>query len=388
MKKKLFIFAVAAIALASCSSDETVNSLANSGANEISFRPVISSVTRTANDFGVKTTPWENGDILYVNAIRTVSSTRSLFFQDEFVKDNGGFNSTSKHYWPSDITTNNLKFTAFWGIPYKTISSYTNDDEYLLNAAYSVGAVGSQTDILYAQTDAISVKPTGAVSLTFRHMLSQIVIQVANTEANLDIDVTGVMVGNAYNTGTFKYTGTATSTAGTIPSGSWTSQSTSTTYTQTTSSSPAITQTSLTSNGDGNVAISGYTPLILMPQALTPASAYNGVEPIPANPTAITSSTLPAVNGSYIALQMTIKDHANPAIIIVANQWCVWPIGTEWVPGYKYTYTVNAGSGGYQPIDRNGNLNLDPVLDNAVIWFAPDCSVDAWTESAISVSAP
>ena len=389
MRRKLFLLAVAAAALASCSSDETLS--VNQGfedANAISFRPAIQGTTRAANGTGLKST-WENGDKLYVNAIRTVSSTRSLYFQDEFEKDAVGFNSSAKHFWPADLSTNNLNFTAFWGVPYKTISSYGADDEYLLNTIYTVGTVGAQTDILYAQTAAIDAKPSdGGVMLNFRHMLSQIVIQVANTEKHLDIDVTGVMVGNVFNTGTFKYTGSETSGSGTIPGGSWTSQSTSTSYTQTTSSSPAITTTSLTSDDDGNVAITGYTPLILMPQTKTAASAYSAAEASPASPASITSSTMPAVDGSYIALQMTIKDHANPSINIVNNQWCVWPINANWLPGYKYTYTVNAGSGGYQPIDRNGNTDLDPVLDNAVIWFLPTCSIDSWTDSAIPVDEP
>ena len=385
---------MAAIGFVACSSDETVAVNNSPGNGEISFRPTISGITRTANGYGVKSS-WDTGDRLYVNAIRTVSENKSLLFQDQFVKDASGFYSTTKHYWPTDLATNSIYFTAFWGVPYKTISSYTNNDEYKLNANYTVGAVGSQMDIMYAQSPAYSSKPNsnGSVVLNFRHMLSQIIVQVANTEANLDIDISGVMIGNVQNTGTFQYTGTETSSAATegganvIPYASWTPSGASTNkYSQTTGTNPSITQKSLTStqNADG---ITGYTPLILMPQNTSAATIYNAAEKTPNNPTAINQSTEPAVNGSYIALKMVIKDHATQSTI-VSERWCVWPIAANWTPGYKYTYTVNAGSGGYQPIDQDGNTALDPVLGNSVIWFSPNCTIDVWATGGGSVSAP
>ena len=49
MKNKLLILAVAGLALASCSNDETVASQVNSGASEISFRTNVNGVTRAAD---------------------------------------------------------------------------------------------------------------------------------------------------------------------------------------------------------------------------------------------------------------------------------------------------------------------------------------------------
>lgn len=185
-------------------------------------------------------------------------------------------------------------------------------------------------DILYAQSAAISTKPAdGGVVLNFRHMLSQIVVQVANDQPNLAISITGVKVGNAMKTGTFQYiSGTAdpepaTTGDGKINKGSWTSQSTPQTYTQASTASMSGTV--------ANQALGTFTPMILMPQQLTPASAYNAVDPNPSNPTAITSSTEPNVNGSYIALKMTVTDK-DSGVTIVAEQWCVWPIDTDWQP--------------------------------------------------------
>ena len=385
-KNNLLILAVAALGFAACSSDETTavnEKLAES--NAISFRANVNGQMRDANAAGVKTTPWVANDKIYVNAIRTVSSTPSMYFQSEFdytTTEPAGFYSTNKYYWPADIATNNIYFTAFWGVPYKTVSSatqysaYVAKDEFKLNGAYTVAdAVSSQMDILYAQSAAISSKPAGGgVVLNFRHMLSQIVVQVANDQANLAINITGVKVGNAKETGTFQYiSGTsdpepATTGIGKINKGSWTAQTNPQTYTQASTATMSGTVASQT--------LGTFTPMILMPQQLTAADAYNAVNP---SPTAITEDTEPAVNGSYIALQMAITDK-NSGVTIVAKQWCVWPIATEWQPGYKYTYTVNAGSGGYHPIDRDNNLDLDPVFDNAFIWFTPECTIDAWTD--------
>ena len=114
MKKYLLIMAVAALALTSCSSDETI--AVNQG-DAISFRPLVNNLTRTANGAGLKAS-WETGDVLHVYA----DYYGAKLFQDDFTKESsGGFNSSTKHYWPTDISsTKKVTFTAFWGAAQKT----------------------------------------------------------------------------------------------------------------------------------------------------------------------------------------------------------------------------------------------------------------------------
>lgn len=378
MKKKLLFVAMTVLALASCSSDETVAVKQDS---PISFRPFIEGVTRTANGPGLKETPWETGDKLYVYA----DFDGAKLFQDEFVKEaTGGFNSTAKHYWPSGISsTKKVTFTAFWGAAQKTWA--TSNDENQLNAKYTVdNDVTKHMDLLIAKKE-VSAKPAGGVELNFRHMLSQIAVKVRNTEANMKITVTGVRIGYAAKAGTFTYSGGVTDTktvddknSGTatlVPRANWTiAAGDDATATSDFRFDQDVTLT-LTGSTFASDFTNGFTPYIMMPQQLTAASAYSANE----DPGAVTSATDPTLTGAYIALKMAIEDKTTAAPIL-AEQWCYWPIGTEWKPGYKYTYTIDAGEGGYQPTDQNDDkTTLDPVFDNsAYIWFSPDCTIDVW----------
>lgn len=388
-KNNLLILAVAALGFAACANDETTavnEKLAES--NAISFRSVITGNMRTANGTGLKSS-WETGDILYVTAERTVSATTSKYFQDQFIKDGTGFNSATKYYWPSDIGTNPLTFTAFWGAEQKTWAA--PGDGKSLAAAYTVpNAVGSQKDLLFAMQTQNSKPADGGVLLNFRHMLSQIVVKVANDQPNLKITITGVRVGFLNKVGEFTYTGTTTDTqedgsnnATKIARENWTltdgASKNATYYFQ-----QDVTSTVLDGTAPAQAFAGNFTSWILMPQQLNAATGYTAAV-APASATHVDPATL---NGAYLALKMVIEDKDTHAPI-VAEQWCYWPIGTEWKPGYKYTYTINAGSGGYEPTDQNNDkTDLDPVLDNLVIWFQPTCTIDAWVPENYGISAP
>ena len=303
------------------------------------------------------------------------------------MKDGTGFNSAAKHYWPSEITTTKaITFTSFWGAAQKTWAA--SGDENKLAAQYVVDdAVANQMDLLFAKKT-LTAKPDegAAVVLNFRHMLSQIAVKVANDQASLTIDVTGVRVGYVAKAGDFAYTGgvtdtnvgDATNTAGAtmIDRTDWTPVA-ATVATEMYSQDATANLTGATTATD----LTGFQSWILMPQQLTAATAYTDL-------TAGAATAGPKLNGAYIALKMSIKDK-DSNISIVDEQWCYWPINTEWKPGYKYTYTINAGSGGYQGTDHNDIPGLDPVLSGLVIWFSPTCTIDTWVdEDEINISDP
>lgn len=388
MKKILLMMAVAALVLASCSSDETI--AVNQG-DAINFRPLVNGVTRTANGTGVKSA-WETGDKLYVTAQRGLTK----FFQDEFVKEATGFNSTNKYYWPNDISTTPITFAAFWGAAYKYPWA-ANGDGLKLASAYTVpAAAADQMDLLFA-LKTVNAKPSdGGVTLNFRHMLSQIVVKVANDQDNLKVTVSGVRIGFLNKTGEFAYntTNSGSNTDNQVivatnpPSQTliartdWTltdSPDASYLFEQDLSANPTV----LTGTTASATALTDFSSWIMLPQELTLATGYST-----ARTNGPKGDTDYELNGAYIALKMAIVDKSSSTPIL-AEQWCYWPIGTTWNPGYRYTYTVNVGSGGYQPTDQNNfKDDLDPVTGNSVIWFKPDCTIDTWVDENYGLSAP
>lgn len=392
MKKTLFLLATAAIALASCSSDDTIaENMSLGAANEISFRPFVSAVTRAANAAGVKSS-FETGDAISVYA----EYKAGKYFQDVFTKQAGdaGFTSVNKHYWPTDVGTNNVTFTAIWGssllTPALTIGStagnftgYSPDDE-----------AANQEDILVAKhTSSTKEAP---VPLNFRHALSQIVVKAKNTNPGLKVTITGVRIGYIKTASTsFTYTGGVTDTRETgagsganIDQTDWAlvdfagSPTTTTAndykYDQTVTSLALIGNTS-----DTDHDLTDTTPWILLPQNMIDAAGKYATQKEGTKGTPI-----PDLAGAYLALKMTIENYNGTAATgtIVSEQWCYWPITQAWNPGYKYTYTINVAGGGYEPEDTDNDKNLDPVLEGTVIVFSPSCTIDAWDPQAVSVS--
>ena len=392
--KKFFFLAVAAVALASCSNDETVE--VNQG-EAISFRPLTTGMTRTANSTGLKSA-FEEGDIINVHAL--YNSVQ--YFQDDFtMQATGGFTSTKPHYWPNDVTTKNVTFTAIWGT---TQTAGTAGNFTLYSPAT---AAASQKDILVAKH--ASATKENPVLLNFRHALSQIFVKVQNTNANLKVTITGVRIGYIKTaSSSFTYSGGVTDTqelgsannAANVAQGDWTLVDFATPgsgetyannykYDQDLTSSPTV-LTSTTTAQDFTGTL--FKPWILLPQDMktfTDADGDGIVDYANAKENGAAGDA-PDLGGSYIALEMTIENYdvANTTATgtIVAKQWCYWPITTNWNPGYKYTYTIDVAGGGYMPTDTNNDKELDPVLAGAVIVFSPSCTIDAWDPQDVAIS--
>lgn len=381
MKKNLLILAVAALAFASCSNDETV-AVNNSGGNEISFRPLVTGVTRASAN-GPLAGSFAEGDVIDVYA--DLDGTK--FFQADFTKGAGATGFTSgaeKYYWPSSFT--NLTFTAIYGAAQSTstvgeITAFAPDDD-----------VANQKDVLVARH--VSTAKTATVPLNFRHVLSQIVVKVKNTNPGLKITIKGFQVGYVDKTGTFQLdrtsaiantdyqeeevdgnAGNLTTSVTLIPAAKWANTAAtaaSSCYTQTLASDKVFTGT----NTD-EIATLGSSWLLL-PQSQTAATDYANDD---ANVT-VEASTAPDLAGSFIAVKMVIESYNGSATTgtLATERWCCWPVNITWNPGYKYTYTINVGDGGYEPADVDGTAGLDTVLGDVII-FSPDCTIDYWVVS-------
>lgn len=362
MKKNLFFLAVAAVAFAACSNDETV-AVNESQGEAISFRPFVSGVTR-AVDADLSTA----GTSFYVTALKkdqTLSSANTYFEDVQFTKEGANFVSANKYYWPSDY---NLDFYAYAPAAatgtdvvrtdYKTFSITANTD------------VTKQKDFVYADTKDWGkiTSPSGndgknGVTINFRHAESKVVVQLKNSNSNLKFTVGNVTFGNLYGAGTFTHNLTTTdgNNSSNLTNAEWETSGTRTVgYTQS-GSSLTISSTAQQVGDD----------MILIPQTLTAATSY------------ASAGVGDAFNGAYISVQLKIQNVSNNAYIVGGESTfveAIWPVqAITWVPGYKYIYTVDLAGGGYFPTSQDADSDLDPVLSGAEIMFAT-VTLDAWDE--------
>ena len=378
MKRNLLTLAVAGLALASCSNDETVNSLATSGANEISFRPLMTGMTRAAD---VTT---DNLNAFIVTAFPTGTTTNAYFADETFTKQTSGtYTSASKQYWPASV---NLDFYA-WA-PASVTGTYGS-------LSVTPGTtIGSQPDLIYARTNNWG-KVTGSgthdgangVGINFRHAESKVILKIKNTDSNLKFTIENASICYVNTVGTFAYGGSPTETdthdGGNLLQTNWTTNTT---------GNYVITPTDNDSYKvfNGSVSARDLTDavatreMILLPQVLTKKMAYDG------------STTRNGVNpgslftGPCIKVNLKIQSTSAGAQYIVGDEsnyvTAMWPIETiTWTPGYKYTYTLDLAEGGYYPDNVEGDAGLDPILAGSEIKFA-SVTIDGWDESNIDVA--
>lgn len=387
MKKNLFILAAAALALASCSSDETVESAALSKSNEINFRPFVASNTRSADITESTLSGFK------VTATQTSTSTTYFTNVDFTGSSSSTYQSATKYYWPSAY---NLDFYAYAPIATDVVGDGkqivpTSDGSSYNAASYTkfivtpATAAANQVDLVYARTNNWG-KATGAtsgheiptrsgVTINFRHAESKVLIKLYNSNSNIKVTVKDASICNVYTTGVFTFNATDTDTkdAALLANTQWSGQTTSNSYTVTDESATKY------NVAEGSAAQVGVD-WILIPQSLTIATTYSG------------TNVDDAFNGACIKIKLKIQNNAGDAAYIVGDAdtyiTAMWPLSTptEWLPGKKYTYTVNLAGGGYYPTNTaagTGNA-LDPILGGDEIKFV-SVTVDDWTEEAGSV---
>ena len=397
--KKLFFFAIAALGLAACSNDEVVETIATSEANEINFRPFATGMTRAAD---ITTT---NLTSFYVTA-NIAGSTVTNYFGDttpetytdanvgtgegKHASSVGSYTSATKHYWPS---TGKLDFIAFAPATGTDISR-TDSTHFSVTPNATPSA---QQDFLYAvvrdQTKAAN--GTGVV-LNFRHALSKVVIQLKNSSTDLHFTVKDVAIGYIQPTGAFApiykttegsqigFSTNGTSKSNTtiasengyyITGAAWVASGAYRSYSQTAGTTAyAVNATSPTALTDD---------MILIPQALVvDTKYYHGPEG--------TAAVNDPFNGACITVELKIQDAQNHYVVGTSEAYvtAMWPLtALTWLPGHRYTYTVDLAGGGYYTVNQDANEDLDPILDNSEIKFV-NVTIDNWTDAAgISVPA-
>ena len=368
MKKNYWIFAAAAVALAACSNDDTIT--VNQGieeANTIGFNTIVEGQTRAS---GIT-----SGNLLsfYVTANRG----DEIYFGGtpvQFAKDNTtdpvSYRSETKYYWPSE---GKLDFYAFAPATGATI---TRNDSTTFSVT-PAAAPASQEDFVYGvvrQQD----KTTGGqgVQLNFRHAMSNVIIQLKNSSADKSVTVADVAIGYIMPTGTFHPVfktaegnqigfctdGTdisnvtaASETGFYIVPGAWATSGDD-------DDRISYTQTATTTAYAANTTTATALPadMILVPQTLVYPGAYS----------AATAGS--GYDGACITVQLKIQDAQGHYLAGTANNpvTAMWPLAaTQWLPGHKYTYTLDLAGGGYYTTNQDNDADLDPILENQEIFF-------------------
>lgn len=386
MKKNLYLFAAAVVALglASCSSDETIESAALSESNEVNFRPLVEGVTRAAD---INATTLETTGF-FVSARK--HSPDAEYFTDAaytIYTTPGGtktWTCATKYYWPADDSE--LDFYAYSpkavGDGHNAqITAHANYNTFTVQPSTTIS---EQVDLIFANTNQKkkSTDNTGVV-LNFRHTGAKIVCKVQNSSSSLKFGVEGWKIGYLSPSGTFTYAdsntdGNNTGSGTTLTFGQWGSHA----------SATVATEYSSTFSKVDIAASAGATLLdgemIIIPQTITAATAYaNSGSPAAGD----------KLNNTFIAVKLYILNNANSELIAGGGTtaspttiWAIWPIGGyNLEPGKKYTYTIDLAGGGYFETNQGtSDENFDPILEGAEIKFVT-VTVDDWTDVAKAV---
>lgn len=376
MKKSVLLMAAAtAIALSSCSSEETKDVAKSSN---ITFRSTVG-----LNSRGTEATT-DNLKNIWVSAW---ADNDPVFNAEQFTKKAGTteFRSVGgPWFWEKDKDYTFMAFAT--GKEDKANLNPTINKDNITLADYTPSAnLADQLDLLVAQGTGSKVnnQTTGA-KLDFDHILSQIQIKVKNTNENRKYIIKGVRISNVNGTATYTFTpGNAAAKH------AWTDIKTPSQY--------ILNQDAAITLDDQNKVVNdllvGANSAMLIPQSIT---AWDGTAPNK-------PATFAKVIGSYISLLINVQkknaaggweqvypDKAGQA----DNTKFAWaavaiPAGT-WANGNKYIYTLDLsrGAGKVDPVDPGKDwTDKDPKPGEDIlggeIFFTVD--VKAWLDQTTDV---
>lgn len=336
MNKAIYLCAAAALALASCSNDETVEMAQQKG---ISFRAVTGLNTRASE---VTTT---NLSEILVTAFWDANNNKYDGFTNGEVlykKDgNGDFNSAIPVYWPGkDQKNEKLSFTAF-------SNNWTGNKTITDKNTISVGSVeintdvDQQADMVYVTgvTGTKTANETSGVALTLKHALSQIQISAKSDNTVYTYQVKGIRISNVDGEANFD-----------VVADKWSNNNANDqVYNVTYDNAITLSGTAQTiMKAEGN-------NLMLLPQGAT--TAWD-----------VENDKQNANKGTYISVLLRITKTADNSNVFPAEGadtygWAAVPASFTWEKGNKYVYTLNF---------TNGAGRVDPVTPGPDVKPQPD----------------
>ncbi len=382
--KKYFFVALAATALASCSSDEVVE--LNEG-NEIKFTAIADNDSRAA-------TVYCNNNKMSKFTVYASAGTKDFISGEVYTNQDGTYTTDKKRYWPESDALNFYAFENCTGT-----FNWTAGQVPTVTGFSPAEQVSKQVDFVYAVEPNAKKTQTGVLALNFRHALSMIEFQAKCENPDLEIEILDVKVGNALGTADFTFPAGTTQNVvedhsqtnlGTAPTnvGTWSqwtlAGANNKDFTFTTSVGDDIvndlTASSIVVNSTnsktapvslsvsiGNDAEGGsYTrnnkqSMLLLPQK-TKAWA--------ADPVAQDSR-----EGTYLAVKCRIWNVCGEDKVLLygdadkdvegyEGRWASVPVAFDWEGGKRYVYTFNFTNGGNAGYEDNseGDPKETPVL--------------------------
>lgn len=328
--KAIHVLAAAALVLASCSNDSTVEMRQGS---EIRFRTSLGMNTRAlpADLPGLR----QSG--FFVSAFDAsgggVSEFKDILFGYE---DGYGWASDPVKFWPEDGSE--LRFVAAspeasaWGgtceggkLGELKVTGFSPDAD-----------IAGQRDLLTGYASG-SKNNTAGVGIELRHVLTQVEVRAKSTNKAYRYDVKAVRIGSVRSTGDYTFPSEAdTDGSWTLKDGSYASYTT-----QDLAEPVRLASDAKELMGEGGTAM-------LLPQQLMAWDVENDKEN--------------KKNGSYIALLLKITTDTGAQVYPAAKGeygWAAVAIGgsaeskkNHWQPGDKYVYTLDfSGGAGVTPPD-------------------------------------
>lgn len=338
----IYLCAAAALTLASCSNDETVEVAQQKG---ISFRAVTGLNTRasevtTANLSEIQVTAfWDANN----NKYDGFTNGEVLYKKD----GNGDFNSAIPVYWPGkDQENEKLSFTAF-------SNNWTGNKTITDKNTISVGSVEINTDVdqqadMVYVTGATGTKvanETTGVPLVLGHALSQIQISAKSDNTVYTYQVKGIRISNVDGVADFD-----------VVADKWSNNGANDQVYKVEYNTP------ITLNGDAKSIMKAESNnLMLLPQAgvnNTGTTTAWDVENDKQN----------ANKGTYISVLLRITKTADNSNVFPAEGadtygWAAVPASFTWEKGNKYVYTLDF---------TNGAGRVDPVTPGPDVKPQPD----------------
>ena len=351
MKKAFYMMAAAAIALSSCSSEETTDVAKSSN---ITFRSAVGFNTR-----GIEMTNADGYKMTKMTVSAFDESGAEFFKNYVFNEKNGEFTSSERPSWPNHGSLNFVAYSHSGG-EWAGAAPVLKNDGATINAFSPKTQIGEQLDVVFAKEkgNKASHESSGLV-LNFDHILSQIKIKAKHSSDTYTYQVKGIRI--AYVGGSADYTFNPAKTD--AARHSWTAPATkNVVYEKEFDQAVTLTKDATVDltdkcNADGKVG-----GAMLIPQTLT---VWNGTD--------VATNQADDFSGkAYISLLIQVKRGATSiypsgdtdgtkfgwaavAIPADADQTTT----ASWVAGNKYIYTLNLtnGCGQVDPVDPGTDVN-------------------------------